>query len=121
MSGGRPTKYDPMYCDQVIEMGRAGMSIVEMCAEIGVHRNTLETLWPEAHPEFMEALGLSRVHAQAWWETQGRENITADKFQASLYSRSMAARFPHDWREKTEVRQSIELSEEASSWLGHKS
>jgi len=102
-------------------MGRAGMSVVEMCAELECARSTLEAAWPEAHPEFSEAMAVSRIMAQAWWETQGRENLTADKFQASLYSRSMAARFPHDWREKTEVRQSIELSEEASSWLGHKS
>lgn len=80
-------------------MGRAGMSVVEMCAELECARSTLEAAWPEAHPEFSEAMAVSRIMAQAWWETQGRENLTADKFQASLYSRSMAARFPHDWRE----------------------
>lgn len=101
MPAGRPSTYDPSYCDRVIEMGRSGMSVVEMCAELGCARSTLEAAWPEAYPEFSEALGLSRVIAQAWWETQGRHNLTADKFQASLYSRSMAARFPHDWREKT--------------------
>lgn len=121
MPAGRPTSYDPSYCERVIEMGRVGMSIVEMCAELGCARSTLEAAWPEANPEFSEALDKARVAAQAWWETQGRENLTADKFQASLYSRSMAARFPHDWREKSEVKQSIDLSEEAAAWLGHKS
>jgi hypothetical protein len=74
-----------------------------MCAEIGVHRNTLETSWPDAHPEFLEALEFARAKSQAWWESQGRKNLTADRFQASLYSRSMAARFPNDWREKSET------------------
>ncbi len=100
MPAGRPSLYDPSYCDQVIELGRSGFSVVEMAADIGVSRNTLETVWPAAHPEFLEALGLARDISQAWWERQGRENLTADKFQGSLYSRSMAARFPKDWREK---------------------
>ncbi len=79
------------------------MSVVEMAADIGVARNTLETLWPEAHPEFMEAFAHARDLSQAWWERQGRENLLADKFQAQLYSRSMSARFPKDWREKSLV------------------
>lgn len=101
MPAGRPSEYDPAFCERVIELGREGYSVVEMAADIGVHRNTLETNWPAAHPTFMEAFTYARGLSQAWWETQGRKNLTADKFQAQLYSRSMAARFPHDWREKT--------------------
>jgi hypothetical protein len=96
---GRPSLYDPAYCDDVLRMGGEGYSVVEMAAEIGVHRNTLETLWPEAHPDFMEALGQARQKSQAWWERQGRVNLATQGFQSSLYSRSMAARFPADWRE----------------------
>jgi len=103
MSVGRPSLYDPSYCDRVRDLGREGCSVVEMAAEIGVSRNTLETLWTQAHAEFMEALGEARDLSQAWWEKQGRTNLTADKFQASLYSRSMAARFPADWRESKQI------------------
>lgn len=99
MPAGRPTKYDPTYCERVVEFGKQGMSVVEMADELDVSRNTLETLWPAANPEFMEALARSRDASQAWWEKQGRLGLSADKFQASLYSRSMAARFPRDWRE----------------------
>jgi hypothetical protein len=99
MGAGRPSLYDPAYCDEVLRLGAEGCSVVEMAAEIGVARNTLETLWPEAHPEFMEALGAARLRSQAWWESQGRKNLATQGFQSSLYSRSMAARFPHDWRE----------------------
>lgn len=100
---GRPSKYDPKYCEEVIELGKQGYSVVEMCAAIDVARNTLEALWPEMYPEFKEAFTRARELSQAWWEEQGRKHLTADKFQAQLYSRSMAARFPHDWREKTLV------------------
>ena len=107
MPGGRPTDYLPEYCERVIELGREGMSVVEMAAEIGVHRETLEENWPTAHPEFSEAFTHARQLSQAWWERQGRVNLLlppgAGTFNASVWSRSMAARFPKDWREKTET------------------
>jgi len=101
MTGGRPTGYDPAFCDRVIELGKTGASVVEMACEIGVHRNTLETLWPAAHPEFMEAFAYARQCSQVWWERKGRVGMekSGQEFQASIWSRSMAARFPHDWRE----------------------
>lgn len=102
----RPSTYDPSYCAKVVELGKLGMSVVEMAAEIGVSRNTLETNWPEQHPEFLEALTHARECSQAWWESMGRVNLVmapqSGNFQASVWSRSMAARFPKDWREKTE-------------------
>ena len=95
----RPSEYDPAYCERIIELGKQGLSVVEMAAEIGVSRNTLETNWPAAHPEFLEAFTQAKTICQAWWEKQGRINLATQGFQAALYSRSMAARFPADWRE----------------------
>lgn len=110
----RPSTYDPAYCEQVIEMGRRGYSVVEMAAEIGVGRTTLERDWPESHPEFSQALTHARDCSQAWWESQARLNLVMPQgsgtFQASAWSRSMAARFPNDWREKTEQKIEGDLS-----------
>ena len=107
MAGGRPTLYDPAYCERVIELGKQGMSVVEMAADIGVARSTLEEAWPAAYPEFSEAFMQARQHSQAWWESMGRVNLIMPQgsgtFQASVWSRSMAARFPADWREKSET------------------
>ena len=102
--GGRPSLYRPEYCERVIELGREGMSVVEMAAEIGVARITIEEHWPSAHEEFCEAFARARELSQAWWERQGREGLKAEKFNAQLYSRSMSARFPKDWRESKEQR-----------------
>ena len=99
-SVGRPSLYRPEYCAKLLELGAEGMSVAEMAAEIGVCRNTLETEWPQKHEEFLQAFTRARDLSQAWWESMGRTNLLADKFQAQLYSRSMAARFPNDWREK---------------------
>lgn len=107
MGAGRPTSYLPEFCERVIELGAKGCSVVEMAADIGVARNTLETLWTEANPEFQEAMTHARQLSQSWWERIGRENIimppNSGTFQASVWSRSMAARFPADWREKSET------------------
>lgn len=98
MSAGAPSKYDPAFCEKVIALGDQGASIAEMAYECGVCRNTLKN-WRDEHPEFLTALTRAELASQVWWEKQGRVGMTADKFNASVWSRSMAARFPDDWRE----------------------
>jgi transposase len=105
MAAGRPSLYDPAYCERVIELGKEGCSVVEMASDLNVARSTLEAAWPAEHPEFSEAFIAARAHSQAWWEGMGRKNLImapgAGQFQGSVWSRSMAARFPADWREST--------------------
>ena len=99
---GRPTKYDPKFCQLVIDVGELGGSIAEMAYEVGVCRNTLKT-WQKEYPDFLTAMTRAELASQVWWERAGRDGMTADKFNSSVWSRSMAARFPDDWREKQEV------------------
>jgi hypothetical protein len=116
---GRPTKYDPTYCEQVIALGKSGASVVEMAFEIGVSRNTLETNWPAEHPEFLEALTRAREASQVWWEREGRTNLKTSGYQGSMWSRSMAARFPSDWRERREENIKLgTITEDDERWLG---
>ena len=52
---GRPTKYDPAYCDDVeAEMGN-GLSLTAFAGVIGVSRSTINE-WIDANPEFSEAV-----------------------------------------------------------------
>lgn len=95
---GRPSDYDPSFCEQAIEFGKQGKSKAYMAAQFGVARQTLDN-WTQAHPEFLDAITRAMALAQAWWEDAGQTGMTADKFNASVWSRSMAARFPDDWRE----------------------
>lgn len=103
--GGRPTKYDPKFCDHVIEWGSMGKSRAWMAAEMNVAKSTVQ-LWEKEHPEFSAAMERAMTLSQRWWEDKGQENIDAEKFQASMWSRSMAARFPDDWRETSRQEQS---------------
>jgi hypothetical protein len=98
----RPTDYDPAYCGQVIEYGKQGKSVAWMAAEIGVSKQTLHN-WMAAHPEFMDAMDAAKAQAQRWWEDAGQSGMVTPGFSASVWSRSMAARFPDDWRESKGV------------------
>lgn len=100
MPAGRPSDYDPAYCDRVIELGETGASVAEMAFDLGVVKQTLFN-WMETHPEFLDAFTRAKLASQVWWERKGREGMekSSSEFQASIWSRSMAARFPEDWRE----------------------
>lgn len=101
---GRPTKYRPEMCEQVLALGAEGKSKTEIAFELGVDRGTLDD-WAVAHPDFRHAITRAKQAEQAWWERQGRTNLTTQIFQASMWSRSMAARFPDDWRETSRQEQ----------------
>lgn len=97
--GGRPSAYDPTYCDKVVEWGRQGKSRAWIADELGVVRNTLKN-WEAEHPEFLIAMERALIASQRWWEDAGQNGMTSREFNAPIWSRSMAARFPDDWREK---------------------
>lgn len=103
---GRPTLYDPAYCETVRELGRIGKSIEQICYQLNISIRTIY-LWKDTHEEFMQALEDAKVYEQAWWEEQAAaymvENKESDKLNATLWSRSMAARFPKKYRESTKT------------------
>jgi len=65
--GGRPSKYDPAYCDQVIEHCRGGRSLTSFAGQIRVARRTLSN-WTDAHPEFADACEVATALACRWYE-----------------------------------------------------
>lgn len=105
---GRPSLYDPAMCEQVIELGRLGKSIEQIAANLGVSTRVLFD-WKDRHEEFMRALEYAKELELDWWETIAQnmmvENRDSDKLNASIWSRSMAARFPKKYRES--VKQEI--------------
>jgi len=105
MAGGRPTDYRPEYCQKAIELGKTGASYAEIASELDVAESTLY-LWKDVHPEFSEALTRARQEAKVWFERLGRENLTADRFQSSLWAKQVSCRFPDDYREKQAVEHS---------------
>ena len=101
---GRPTLYDPAYCSKVVELGRIGKSVEQIAAILDVSLRTMYS-WRDAHEEFLHALDDAKTYEQAWCEEQASsymvENKESDRLNATLWSRSMAARFPKKYREST--------------------
>ena len=96
--GGGPTKYDPAYCEKVIEWGAQGWSLAEMAAEMDVSKPTVYA-WKEAHPEFLAAMTRAEAKCQAWWEKAGRDGMISDKFNGTVWAKNMNCRFKDDWRD----------------------
>lgn len=98
----RPTDYRPEYCDQVIAWGQEGKSVTWMAAQLDVSRECIYE-WARVHTEFSDALTRARAKAQQWWEDAGQNALMVPGFNSSVWSKSMAARFPEDWRENKGV------------------
>lgn len=102
----RPTKYDPAHCDTVVELGALGKSKAQMAAALGCDRASIDR-WGDEHEEFCSAIARARDLAMAWWEDQGQTGMwqspEGEKLNPQLWSRSMAARFPDDYRESNKV------------------
>ena len=99
---GRPTLYDPSFCEQVVELGSQGKSKAQIAAALNVDRVTINA-WCLEHPEFSHSVTRARELAQAWWEDLGQEGVTmGTKFNANAYSLQVRNRFPEEWRDRTE-------------------
>jgi transposase len=105
---GRPTLYKPEYCEEVVALGKLGKSIEQICANLNTPVRTLYE-WRDRFPEFSQALEDAKSYEQAWWEDQAYSYMVETKegprLNATLWSRSMAARFPKKYREQ--VKQEI--------------
>jgi transposase-like protein len=105
---GRPTLYDPSLCDAVVELGAKGKSTEQIASMLGYSLRVFYK-WRDEHEEFMQALEDAKQYELAWWESEAQSYMVEIKdgarINASLWSRSMAARFPKKYRQ--EVKQEI--------------
>ena len=105
---GRPSQYDPSYCEKVIELGKKGKSFEQIATQLNVSYRTLCN-WRDSVPEFCHALEEAQALEQAWWEEMAHsylvEHKDGEKINVGLWSRSMAARFPNKYSDR--VKQEI--------------
>lgn len=112
--GGRPSEYDGK-AKQLIEtldsMGHEGEGMAEAIVACGIARETFYR-WQDEHPEFSNAVKQMRARSQAWWEQNGRKATFGETegFNATSYIFNMKNRFPEDWRDKHELKQSGDLN-----------
>lgn len=112
MSPGRPSDYKPEFCEDVIELGKAGKSKAQMAAAFDVSRQTIDN-WAIANPAFAAALDRAMAHCQAWWEDKGAEGMEKAGFNAAVWKKSVEARFREDYTERHEVKADLTTHEAA--------
>lgn len=112
MPAGRPTKYDPAYCEQVIAHMEEGASLTSFAASVSVCRATV-TLWMNEHPEFLAAANAGKAKCAAWWETIARANAKEGTGNATLTVFGLKNMGADDWAEKSEQKITVFTQEDA--------
>lgn len=102
MITGRPTKYDPAYCEQVIDFMSQGYSVTAFAGSIGVARDTVYH-WAKENPEFSDALNTARAASAVWWEERLRAVAERGEGNATAAIFGLKNRVAHEWRERQEV------------------
>lgn len=99
---GRPSKYDPKLCKDLMEFMMEGLSFEAFAGKVGVHIDTLYE-WTYNHPEFSEAKKRGYALSLEFWEKLGR-NATYGRipgFNAAVWIFTMKNRF--GWKDKQEI------------------
>lgn len=143
MSGGRPTSFKPEFVEQARKLAELGATDREAAEFFEVAESTLY-LWKHTHPEFSEALKVGKETADARVEQSLYRRALGYSHDAVKIMMSdgvpvvepyvehyppdttaaifwLKNRKPQEWRDKTEVHNKHEFSDEAASWLGQKS
>lgn len=98
---GRPSKYAPELCDQLVEMAKEGASLLECALELGVCKQTLFN-WAEQHPEFLDAIKRAKAYRQVWWERVHRKCAMLGDGNSSAIQFGLKNIAPDDYRDKVE-------------------
>ena len=101
---GRPSLYDPEYCELVVAHLADGSSLTSFAAEIDVARSTINK-WMGEHPEFSEACARAKAKSAAWWEKQGRSIALAGggPGAATMTMFGMKNMGAEDWKDSAQV------------------
>ncbi len=84
MAAGRPTTYDPKYCQMLAEALNEGVSIKRFCRNTRIARSSFYE-WIEKHKEFADTLHSGEYDRDACWEEIGINNLTNKDFNVPLY------------------------------------
>jgi len=102
---GRPTKYDPAMCAQVVELGKAGLSRTAIACELGISSGLIPE-WEKAHPDFLRAMRESQDEARKHFEALAAAHMVetpgAPKVNTNLFKFIVQARFP-EYRENSKI------------------
>jgi hypothetical protein len=99
----KPIKFESAMCDRMVELGKLGSSQKMIWSELGISKSTAEA-WKKKHPEFAEALDMSLVHSQAFWERELLANVDNKAFNSRLAEIALRGQFQQDYRETRDTK-----------------
>lgn len=123
---GRPSEYNPDYCQQVIKHMSTGLSFESFAGKLLISKQTLYR-WRKEYPEFSDAVDCGFNACQLFWETQGVDglyssssrdsegNSTSKSMNAPVWKFNMQNRFK--WRESSEVMADIKTEDKKDERL----
>lgn len=101
MQVGRPSLYEPKFCDEVIGFMAQGFSKSAFAGHIGVNRDTLQE-WEAKHPEFSVATKNGAVARLKFLEQRLlREDVASPQITAMIFALKNA--MPAEWRDRHEI------------------
>ena len=104
MPAGRPSKYDPKYCEEVIKVMGEGLSLTAFAGRIGVDRDTINE-WRSVHPEFSVACRKGQAKRTERLEMGMLDpDMPGPAVNARRFALANAA--PEEWREKQQLEHS---------------
>jgi len=103
--GGRPSVYDPAFCDMVVEHMAEGRSLTSFAGKISVEPRTVERWASEtddnSKPEFCRAVKIGRAKAVEWWESRAREAAAGEsKGNPAVIIFGLKNRAKEEWSDK---------------------
>lgn len=104
MPAGRPTLYDPKYCDEVVDFMGQGYSYTAFAGHLRINLDTLYE-WQKVHPEFSEATKIARQVRCATLEREMLESDVSPRITARIFALKNAA--PHEWRDKPDDNEAL--------------
>ena len=101
MPAGRPTKYDPAFCQVVIDEMAKGLSKEAVAGHLRISKQTLYN-WAEEHSEFLDAINEGELASLYFWEKLGVMGAAGKvvNFNATAWVFNMKNRA--GWRDKIE-------------------
>ncbi len=99
---GRPTLYNPAYCERVLELAAEGCGKAEIAAALAVSSKTLNT-WIKVYGEFRAAMSDAKDLEYAWWLAAGRKGQFDKTWNATSWALQMRNRFGGRFRDRVPV------------------
>lgn len=98
MPAGRPSGYNPAYCEQVVDFLAQGYSLAAFAGSLRTSRASVYR-WVDEHPEFRDAVKDGQAAAVYWWESAGKKLAETGEGNATAIIFGLKNRAADEWRD----------------------